>query len=264
MAEVTLDEFDKANEEPTAPPTPPAPGEYKLEGDVVPAGARGKTAIEIAEENERLQRALRLSEEARLNARSTPAPQAPQPEPQQQIPYGDRTAEDWNTRFQENTAQAMQEWSERLMYVADRHFEQRMAPLQHSGVTNAASMARSKHALEFELFGDQIDQMVNLMPDKKVLATEQGWDDLISYVRGRSGNIDKYIERINKRPPPPAVAARTAQADNIGFTAAPMSSGSMVMPSSVEDMDPVTKQIAEELGMTPAEYIKYSKVGNGW
>lgn len=264
MPEITLDDYDKANEEPAAPPTPPAPSEYRLEGDAIPAGARGKTAVEIVEENERLQRALRISEEARLNSRSAPAQAAPVQEVQPRAPYDERTAEDWNNRFQENTAQAMQEWSERLMHIADRHFEARMAPLQNSGVHNAASQARSRHALEFELFGDQIDQMVNLMPDKRVLSTEQGWDDLISYVRGRQGNIERYIEKINKRPAPPAEVARAAQADNIGFTAAPQGGGSLAMPKSVADMDPVTKQIAEELGMTPEDYIKYSKVGNGW
>lgn len=261
MPEISIDEFEAANAAPPAPTPPPPVNEYKLDGDDVPPESRGRTAADVAAENERLRRALLISEQARLNPAPASAP-APAASAQLNIPHNDKTPEQWNEWFRENPVEAMAAWSDRTFAIADHHFNERLKPLRESGVSSAEQNARREYALEFELFGDQIERAAQSLPDKSHLTTQAGWDNLIAFVRGQKQNFNTYMKAVNKAPDP-ATAARTNQEISAGFNAAPSNAPSRA-PSSVADLDPVTRQIAEELGMTPEEYIRYSKVNNGW
>jgi hypothetical protein len=227
--EVTLDEMEKATQE---LPKVPSLADIKLEGDDVPAIVRGKSAQEAING---LVDALKVSEQARQQALltaeaavKTPAPVAPPPPPAPK----ELTIEELKALHDEDPFKAIQVMHQQAEQRVLRQYEERVRPLISGVASSAEQQARAKYADEFELFGDQIS------------------------VRGRGGNIEKLIERKTK----PKVEERRAtaqqqQAESVGFTDNSGSRGRK--PSSVDQLDPIQREVAEKMGITPEDYIKH-------
>jgi hypothetical protein len=251
--EVTLDEMEKATQE---LPKVPSLADIKLEGDDVPAIVRGKSAQEAING---LVDALKVSEQARQQALltaeaavKTPAPVAPPPPPAPK----ELTIEELKALHDEDPFKAIQVMHQQAEQRVLRQYEERVRPLISGVASSAEQQARAKYADEFELFGDQISRAIDQFGARDLLSNPGTWDDIVAYVRGRGGNIEKLIERKTK----PKVEERRAtaqqqQAESVGFTDNSGSRGRK--PSSVDQLDPIQREVAEKMGITPEDYIKH-------
>jgi len=252
---MTIEEMEQEINAPVeeAPPKQTL-GEIILDGDDVPEAARGKSAKDLANYATRLEEALRLSESARVSATSAPAaPPLPAPEPE-------LTREQLAELYQQDPLAAIEAIETRAGKRIYEHLERRLAPLAQSTASSAETMARQKYGMEFEMFGPQIQEFVRSLPDKTVLSSERGWEDLISYVRGKPENFDRYINArvANDK----GSSARAEEINSTGFSPrastrspAPASPGSSAM-----DNDPLAREIADKLGMDWNEYKKWARV----
>lgn len=263
MAEVTMEEIEEQVAAAEAP-KPANLAELKLEGDEVPEEFRGKSMADVLRGVGTMKDALRISESARqaaeaareanaAAARSAPAPVV-QEEPEM-------TREQLKELYDTDPLAAIDKMNEISMKNAERHLASRLAPLE-GGVTQAAeNWARGEYATEFELFGKEINDFVSQMPNKAVFSTKKGWEDMISFIRGRAGNLEKYIDhKQNGRGKSPA-EARGQQIDDSGFQGsgdAPRGS----IPKSAAGLDETQKKIAQRMiddGLikTMDEYVKF-------
>jgi len=205
-----------------------------------------------------LREALRISEEARLDLASRLNQQQNQQQQQQQPQH----QEQWYTREQIAQLINSEDPNERLMgmeihtnqalRLASNHLEQRLAPLTQNNLFLAQNSAEQRYPLEFSLYKDQIASLVNQVPDKSQLTTASGWDNLIAYVRGLPGNIDKYVSAVNQRQAEDARKQQQAQLPFAPTPTLPAQSGNSQMV-----VDDVTKSIARGLGYDSVEaYLK--------
>jgi len=239
------------------------PAEVKLEGDGIPAELQGKTLAEALSLTQKLSESLKLSEEARQQAMmmaqvaaktpSAPAKAEPPPEPEV-------TDEQLAEMMQENPVAAVKLMQERAIKQAVAHYDQRLEPLFRGNVSSALEAAKAKYADEFELFGEEIQQTIDNLPDPSAMANPRAYTDLVAYVRGKDGNFDKLVaHRISKTQKVDAEAARAAQAAGAGFNVKP----GVSLPSSVSgggQLDDTQKEIARNLNMSEEDYLKWSKV----
>lgn len=265
MPEITLEEMEAefakeeaetkaAAEAAAAPPAPPAQ-------PVAPEGSRwaGKSMGEIVAAMEATERALQISEQARLANRGQQQDQQQHEQPQQ------LSREQIQELFQTDPVAAMEYVTEQARIVAEANIGQRLGALQQGTVSAAEAEARRMFPLEFELFGNDIAQFANALPDKSVLTTGQGWKDVVAYIRGREGNLDRYIERKTKAVDPAAVA-RDAQAAAAGANFSSATRNAMpAEPSGGGQLDAVQMQIAQEfvnsgVFKTVDEYVKWNKM----
>lgn len=267
MADITLDEFESAMAEEeqettnaaAAAANPPAPAADSS----VPDRFRGKSLSEIVAHAEATERALRISEEARVSRPAQPTPVEPAEK--------ELTREELQELIQTEPLAAMEYITARERRNAEANIERRLSGLQHGTISQAENQARQAYALEFELFGDQITEFVNRMPDKTAFTSVNGWKDVVSYVRGLDGNLDKYIERktSGQSEEQQRTTAREDQVRKSGptfttRTAAPAPRGN---GASVQ-MDEVTRKIAQEFVdagtfKSVDEYVKWSQMNNG-
>lgn len=170
-----------AEAEPPAAP-PPIPG--------LPEHLQGKTPGELASYAAGLERSLKLSEEAR---RSAPPPTpTPAPIPQGPVaPTQDQIQAAWD-----RDPIATSQWlAQHGVAQAEAQFERRLGPLL-AGLTAAGEMnARQRYPEEFELFGSEIASLRDMVHDKSHLSSPEAWDQIVSVVRGRPGNLDKLFDR---------------------------------------------------------------------
>lgn len=256
---MTFDELETQIQDATkaAENQPTDLGSIKLDGEHVPENLRNKSAAEMVEYVKGLEKSLRISEEARAAQPKIEEPVAPPP-PE---PVAPPTP----------TVEQVREWMEKdpvattayLMQLAQQQaearFEKRIAPLVGGAANSAETVAKERYKVEFELFGPQIRELVGKVPDRSALSNPGAWDDLISYVRGRPGNIEKYIERVNATREEPAlhqIRQTQPQPPNLTSTRrAPAPS-----PQGGGELDPIKREIAKNLGMSEADYLKWSKV----
>lgn len=234
---VTLDEMElesEAGKEPVV--EKPNFQDMKLDGDDVPELLRGKSVADALRTVDTMAQSLRMSETERqaLRARidSTPVPQAVEEEP-----VWDR--EKLREMYEQDPIAAMEAMGNHLSDNLNRHFETRLQPLANGTVIAAEQAAKQRYETEFSMFGDQIEQFKKGLPDRSVLASSQGWDDMISYIRGRPENFDRMIVA---RSGPQKQAARQEQVQNTGFSAAPAGSA---IPVAGGDLDVTTQKIAQ-------------------
>lgn len=254
---------DLETQEPPEPPAPPELDKIMIDGEAVPEDLRGKTVAEIVARTKALSDSLRLSEQARKQAELTaetalrhPAAPPPPPPPAPK----ELTEEELAELHQSDPIKAIRVMQDQAIRIAEQNLEHRLRPLFSGTASSVESAARVKYADEFQLFGDQISQVVAQVTDKSAFSRPEAWDDLISLVRGRPGNLERIIEHRNgaAAAQQQAEAARRAQADGIGFsgTEARMSR----VPTSAAALDPTQREIADKLGLTPEEYVKWSKI----
>lgn len=245
--------------------TTPAPAKLEeviLQGDSVPEMLRGKSAAEAVAMMKGMSEALKLSEQARQQAELTaatalktqPAPVAPEPEPQE---MSDQELAELHA---ENPLAAIRVMNDQAIRRAERNLESRLKPLFNGSAVSAEQQARAKYADEFALFGDQITQMATQIPNSQVVLTNPAaWDDLISLVRGRSGNIERLIEkRTATNVEATRRQAQETQIDTVGFSGT--EPRARPTARTVAQLDPIQREIAEKMGLTPDEYVKWSQV----
>lgn len=247
MADVTLDEMEEEFKQPTpeeAAAAATAAAAPKPD-DSIPEPYRGKSMSEIVAELEANKRALQISEDARVNGRREPQNNAPPAPPQPQRMSREQIQE----LMAQDPVEAMEIMTRYAREDAEAHIERRLQGLQQGTLSAAEHQARQKFGVEFELFGDDIKKFVDSLPDKSALNSQQGWEDVVAYVRGRNGNIQRYIDRVTSKPDAAAEARRTQEANSgmtfTGRTPAPVSNGNGG-PGSAIELDDVQRQIAKE------------------
>lgn len=244
--------FDELEQQAVTPPAADLT-QIKLEGDNVPELIRGKTIDEAMKAFGSLEQSLKASEQARVQPQAQVA--APVVEEPKEL-----TDDELATLYDESPIKAIQAMQEQAERRASRNLESRLAPLAAGTAATVEAAARAKYADEFALFGDQITAIASQIPNARaVLSSGAAWDDLIALVRGRAGNFDKLIEhKTQQRQQPVREAARTEQRESVGFSDSGGSRGRIA--SSEAGLDATQREIASNLGMTPAEYIKWSKI----
>jgi Skp family chaperone for outer membrane proteins len=257
---VTMDELEATAG--SAAPAAPDLTKITLTGDDLPEPIKGKSVADMVAYTRGLQEALRTSETARQQSEnvaklatsrvgelaSQPAP-APAPAPE-------LSDDDLNKMYEENPIQAIRMMNQQAIRKAAAMFETRLEPLFNGTASSAEAQAKQKYTTEFGLFGDEIKELVERIPNKAAMSSSQGWDDLISYVRGRPGNHERLMahhkdaEALQRR-----TEAQKRQVDEAGFTAT--SQVGTRRPNSPDQLDPIQKEIADKLGMTLEDYVKW-------
>ena len=265
-AGITFDEIETQLKAAERAALGPKLDETKLEGDDVPEAFRGKTVRDILNQTKALEETLRLSEQGRqqaltmaqLAAQATgerrEPPKAPEPEPL-------ITAEEVAAAFQEDPGKGvalMTKMNEQAINRAASSFAARIDPLLSGTVSTIEAEARRKYPDEFELYKDEISDIMKNMQDKRVMSSSASWDDMIAYVRGK--NPDKlFAHRIAKEQAGRAAAAQESERNNAGFS---MSSAQRTPAPSVGSvvMDETTREVCKVMGISEADYAKWSKV----
>jgi hypothetical protein len=241
----------------------PKLADMKMEGDDVPENLRGKSATDVLLHVKALGEALKISEHARTQAEMTAqtALRTAQPvaAPVVEGPK-ELTDEELTEIHSADPLKAIRIMNEQAIRRAETNLEARLSPLFQGTSRSVEDQARAKYPDEFVLFGDQISQLVGALPNaKSVMSNPQAWDDLVSLVRGRSGNIEKLIEkRTQSVVTQQRETAQAQQVETMGFTEA--AGRRSAIPQTVAQLDPVMREIAEKLDMTPEEYVKWAKV----
>lgn len=210
------------------------------------------------------QAALRISEEARTRAEAAlnrPAPVASQPEMVDPIENltDDQIQQIIDEKGQVAAIRAIQLQTFR---IAEKHMEKRLGGMAGAAATTAESSARSKYATEFELFGDQIDKQIAQIPNREALANPENWDNLIAYIRGKEGNIQKYVEKLGSVGKEVAANGAREQQKELAGVHSPVGGGKIVTASAAgpHGLDALELEIADKLGMEPADYAKWKGV----
>lgn len=161
---------------------------------------------EAAEKIQRLETALRVSEDARVReiAKEAARQAVPAPAPVQAPPVDDGpkdlTAEELDALVREDPTKALTLAMEQTRRRTTRDLEARLNPLVNANVTNAEQMARQKYASDFEVLGPEIEAFMKTIPDAQrrvALADPAGWETMLNYVRGQ--NMDKIVNaRVDK------------------------------------------------------------------
>lgn len=263
-AGITFDEIESQLKEAEKQALAPKLSDIKAEGEEVPENLRGKSVSEILAHTKALEDTLRMSEAGRQQAltmaqlaaqqREMPAPKAePAPEPLV-------TAEEVAAAFQEDPTkgiQLMTKMNEQSIARAAASYASRIDPLLAGTVSTIEAEARRKYPDEFSLYADEIKDVLGRLPDKRAMSSPDSWDDMIAYVRGK--NPEKLFQhRIAAETTKKAAEAQNEQRNTAGIsmtstqrTAAPM--GSVVM-------DDTTREVCKVLGISEADYVKWSKV----
>lgn len=258
---VSLEDIEASSAEPKAVDLTQA-----LDGEEVPEELRGKTMAEVIAIQKGMKDALMTSEQARKNAETLaataaaataqPAP-APAPEP---TPEPELSEEQIAELHQEDPIKAIKYMNAQAIRVAEKNLEARLGPMMAGTAASVEENARARYSDDFEVIGSEIEKFIQALPNKQVLANPQGWDDMISLVRGK--NLDKIIEhKINKASDTAKETAQQEQKELTGFQpgAGPVRPATAV-PSRVEALDDTQKEIAGKLGMTLEDYVKWGAV----
>lgn len=255
--DVTFEEIAAASE--TKEPVKAA--DIKLEAEDLPEDIKGKTAADIAQLVDGLKKSLLQSEAERQRLASQPAPTAPAaPAPAPAAPEPPPlTDEQLTTLYQEKPLDAIRYMTEQANKRAEANWDRRITQLVGGTIDSARAEAQRKYSEEFQLFGDQIDEMLKQIPNAQAMASGKAWDDLVSYIRGQPQNIEKLIEhRTAKSKAAVEAAAREEQVALAGVS----------VPSAVRtpapksgSLDALELEIAKNLNMTPQDYAKWKSLG---
>lgn len=203
-----------------------------------------------------LQEALRISEESRrqvIQQGASAAPVAP--------PVLRKTKEELAALMQSDPLAAIAYLQEETVRTVTENVERRVGSLLKGSESTAETLARQKYPVEFELFGSEIQQFVATLPEanRASLGTTAGWDDLVSWFRGRPGNFEKMItKRAENDKNAAAATAQAAQAAAVGATV--RSDQRAPASTSTGQLDATQKEIAKTLNMSEAQYIQWARV----
>jgi len=250
MPDVLLDELEKAlsSEPQKAEPEPQKAEPPKAEA---PAPSAEDPRVKALEE------ALRISEEARKKQEELLASFKPQPQPQREL-----SKEELAELYSRDPVAAIEYLQARSMKVIEENLSKRLEPLMSGGMLAAKQAAMAKYKDEFELFGKDIEA---LLSDPRIsresLSSPQAWDDLIAYVRGRPGNLEKLIEyKVAKEKESVRQQVQEREAAIAGAHA--RSDIRAPAPQPSRDLDDIEKEIARTIfaGLEPNKaYEEYKK-----
>lgn len=230
--------------------------DQKLEGEAIPETFRGKTVDDVIKENQRLQDSLRLRDaEASTYKSALESRRSDEPAPVA-LP-AELTREELQAMYDTDPLAAVDAMQAQALRRAEAHLSVRLGSLEAGTVSAAESMARDRYKEEFELFGDEITKFQKSMPNQGVFSTRKGWDDMISYIRGQEGNIEKIIEK-RSGGSRTSSQARDEESRSAGSSRSPSSRGRI---EGGREATLEQKQVAEGLGMTISDYLKWDKVG---
>lgn len=242
-----------------APEDNPAPVPQDLhairfDGEGVPEGIRGMSAAQLAERAANLERALKVSEQARLgNTQAQPAYTAPAEAPVPQF-----TEAQLRELFESDPLAAMAALTQIAEQRASHTFNQRISQLQQGTRGAVEAQVRTKFAEDFELFGAEIDAVAKTV-DPAVLANPQAWEQMIAYVRGQ--NVDKVVEKRVKQELAKAQGLTREAAQEMQLGTAPARVTTQRQPSTPQNnhgLDATQLEICNIMGISPADYRKYS------
>lgn len=202
-------------------------------------GAASAVATPASSDDPRLEamrEALRISEGARqdLMTRMGQTAQAQPEQPKWFSPAEIRdmlNSDDPDTRYQAVVISQNQ-----ALAQAAGHFEQRLGMLTAGTLDAAKAEAKRLYPVEFELFGDQIEQYASNLPDKSQLANTQGWGHIVRFVRGDDSNFERLSEARAAR------KAREVQTTNVPNSFTPTRGASQGFV-----LDDATREIARTL-----------------
>jgi hypothetical protein len=192
----------------------------KLEGDAVPEEFRGLTLDQLLHRAQGQVQVIKNMGQPRVEIpapASTPVAPAPSA-PALPIIDPDKFREAFNEDPVNALAAALQIGEQRAMAI----MEQRIAPLIGNVGSAAEQVARQKYPDEFKLFDKEIREAAAQVPNKQALASPEGWEALVKYVRG--DQADRWYEhkRSKETGAPPADPRATAAATTLeSFPASP-------------------------------------------
>lgn len=232
----------------------------KAKADAEAAARRAAEAGSVDPRVKALEEALRISEEGRRRTEDTLrtaglATQRKAEEPE-------LTEEQLAELFQKEPIKAIAYMQTKANKAIEDNIAKRLDPLISGGATGARELTRAKYPDEFQLFEKEISAMLdNPAISKSAMNQPKAWEDLIFYVRGQPGNMEKLIElRTGRERGKAADDARTAQA-----AAAGAHTRSDVRPPVMSvgaDLDDTEREIARTInaGLDPEEaYAEYKK-----
>ncbi|HEY6022406.1 MAG TPA: hypothetical protein VIY48_21865 [Candidatus Paceibacterota bacterium] len=254
-----LEELEKANRTKLE--------DVKVDGDDVPENLRGKTARDLLNYAKSVEQALKTSESARQEAlilaqtASAAAGKPPVVAPPEPKPEPELTREQLRELYETDPLAAIEAMQRQALVKAESHLQARLEPLISGAGQSAEQIARTKFPEEFEVLSDEIKQMVESLPDKRMLSQPGNWEQLVTYVRGQ--HMDKmFNHRMAKATTTAAEDARREQIASAGFHGQPdQRAGSTVATSPTGKKvvwDDYTAEIARTLGMSKEDYIAWS------
>lgn len=242
---------DKKNQEAAA---------AKEKADAEAAARRAAEASSADPKIKALEEALRISEEGRRRTEDTlrtAGLAAPK-----KVEEPELTEEQLAELFQKEPIKAIGYMQAKATKAVEENISRRLDPLISGGATGARELTRSKYPDEFQLFDKEISAMLdNPAISKSAMNQPKAWEDLIFYIRGQPGNMEKLIElKAGKEREKAADGARSAQAASAGTH-----TRSDVRPPVVSvgaDLDDTEREIARTINsdLDPEEaYAEYKK-----
>lgn len=239
--------------------------DVKFEGEDIPENMRGKTAREGLNYIKQLEDTLRSSEIARQQALATanlasqhsaPAPVAAPEIKEEPLVTSDEVA----AAFQEDPvkgAKLMERMTNQQIERASTAFMQRVAPMLAGTSSVAEAEAKRRYPDEFDIYKTEIENLLKQVPDRSVMTTQQSWDDLIAFARGRDP-MRLFAHQQKKEELKRQTEAQEGQRNNAGVSMS--SSHRAAPPSGGPVMDALTKEVCGVLGISEADYSTWSKV----
>lgn len=258
---MTMEEIEESLKEGDKPATDP--DKVVLEGDTIPEGYRGKNLNDILKDNQRLQDSLRLRDaevstyRAGDDARRTAAPAAAAVEE-----VKEPTREELDKLFEDDPRQYAEVIADMRVRKAENQWAGRIASLEQGTIGASEGWAKEQFKDEFELFEKDINEFRRSVTNQAIFSTRKGWEDMISYVRGKPENIDKLFDHKAGRKTRTRDDARRDEDNNAGFNRS--SSRRTAVEATGDGADSLSKEqrdVADGLGMNYKDYAKWSKVG---
>lgn len=267
---MTMDEIEESMSGDTQ--EKPDLSKITADGDDIPEAYRGKSVTDIIKiaEGARTQmnestRAAQEARDAALRAEGSRTPPPPPPEAPKEM-----TREELKALYDEDPLAAIAKIEEQAMNRVAAHVEARIAPLTAGTISAAENWARQEFPDEFALFGDEIKGMIDSIPNKQVFSDKKGWQDAISFIRGKAGNFEKLIDhRANKNNTEEGERARGRERESAGFSGRTTVASRQRQDTSSRagaDMNDDERRIAQRFiddgtFRDMAEYVKWQKMG---
>lgn len=269
---MTMDEIEESMSGDTQ--EKPDLSKITADGDDIPEAYRGKSVADIIKIAEgartQMNESTRAAQEARDAALRAEGARSAAPPPKEEPPPKEMTREELKALYDEDPLAAIAKIEEQAMSRVAAHVEARIAPLTAGTMSAAENWARQEFPDEFALFGDEIKGMIDSIPNKQVFSDKKGWQDAISFIRGKAGNFEKLIDhRANKNNTEEGERARGRERDSAGFTGRTTVASRQRQDTSsraAEGMNDDERRIAQRFiddgtFKDMNEYIKWQKMG---
>lgn len=234
------------------------PSTVKLEGDAIPEPLRGKSLSDVLALQAEQQRALEASRaqidslRALAEART---PQQPVPSvPQQPAPEAELSQAQLKEMYERDPFEYQQYMFTQMDKKIKTQVTSSVAPLASTTAFAAETQAKQKFAEEFEVLGNEINQTLQQIPDRSVLAQPGAWDQILYYVRGQ--HMDKLIQaRTAKANAAALEEARKREANGVGSVNDGTRRGGA--RQRLTELTPEQKEVCRVMQLSEDDYRKY-------